>query len=129
LTQYVMGGDFSGQTDNLIYDPSLEPHERKGNRSGLADDRWVFTEQNPGREFHAIANIAASVGPMRDYSQQMAEDALAAATELWAVPRAVESDGVRSNKLRAAVELFRATGNGEYRDYILAEQDFMVENF
>ncbi|HEY7884922.1 MAG TPA: glycoside hydrolase family 9 protein [Cellvibrionaceae bacterium] len=129
LTQYVMGGDFSGQTDNLIYDPSLAPGERTATHSGLADDRWVFTEQNPGREFHAIGNIAASVGPMRDYNPQMAEQALTAATELWAVPRAVESDGVRGNKLRAAVELFRATADPQYREYIIAEQDFIVEHF
>lgn len=130
LTQYVMGGDFSGQTDNRIYDSSLGELEQEGNRSGLPDDRWVFTEENPAREFHAIGNIAASVGPMRQYNQQRAEEALQAARELWAVERPVENNYVRGNKLRAAVELFRATdGEREFRDYILAERDFIVSNF
>ncbi|MDQ2076994.1 glycoside hydrolase family 9 protein [Marinimicrobium sp. ABcell2] len=129
LTQYVMGGDFSGQTDNLIYDPELEPHERTATHSGLPDDRWVFTENNPGREFDAIANIAASVGPMRDYDEELANDALTAATELWQVERPVENDGVRRNKVRAAVELFRATGADEYRDFILSERDFIIDEF
>lgn len=129
LSQYVMGGDFSGQTDNLIYDPSLKPGERTATHSSLPDDRWVFTENNPGREYQAIAHIAAAVGPMRGYNDQMAKDALAAATELWAVDRPVDNNYVRGNKLRAAVELFRATGEQEYRDYILGEQEFILANF
>lgn len=129
LTQYVMGGDFSGQTDNLIYDPALEPSKRTATHSGLPDDRWVFTEDNPAREFQTIAQIAASVGPMRGYSDKMANDALQAATELWSVPRALDTDDVRSNKIRAAVELFRTTGEPEYKNHILAERDFILQNF
>lgn len=127
-TQYVMGGDFSGQTDNRIHDPVLDTLEQEGNRSGLADDRWVFTEENPGREFRTIANIAASVGPMRDYSEQRADEALKAVQELWLVERPVDNDGVKRNKIHAAVELFRVTGDAEYRDYILSEREFIVDN-
>lgn len=129
LTQYVMGGDFSGQTDNLIYDPNLEPLERTATHSGLPDDRWVFTENNPAREFDAIANIAASVNAMRDYDPALAQETLQTAVELWQVERPVSSDGVRNNKIRAAVELFRATGGEEYRAYILSERDHIIDNF
>lgn len=128
LTQYVMGGDFSGQTDNLIYDSELAADQRTATHSGLPDDRWVFTENNPGREFHAIGNIAASVNAMRDYDAQRAEDALTAATELWDVDRPVDNDYVRNNRIRAAVELFRATGDTRYREAILAERDYIAEN-
>lgn len=128
LTQYVMGGDFSGQTDNRIHDPELDELEQVGNRSGLPDDRWVFTENNPAREFDAIANIAASVGPMRDYNPGWAREVLNAAEELWAVDRPVEHKRVRENKIRAAVELFRATGKEEYRSFVVGERDFIAEH-
>lgn len=129
LTQYVMGGDFSGQTDNLIYDPKLKPQERTATHSGLPDDRWVFTENNPAREFRVIGDIAASVGPMRNYNPAMAEDALKTATELWQVERPVANDFVRQNRLRAAIELYRVTDGQEYREVILAERDYILQNF
>ena len=129
LTQYVMGGDFSGQTDNLIYDSKLKQGQRTATHSSLPDDRWVFTENNPAREYQAIAYIAAAVGPMRGYNDQMARDTLKAATELWAVERPGGNNQVRANKLRAAVELFRTTGDAQYKNHILAEKDFILENF
>lgn len=129
LTQYVLGGDFTGQTDNLIYNPKLKLGERTATHSSLPDDRWVFMENNPAREYQAIAYIAAAVGPMRGYNDQMARDTLKAATELWAVERPVDNDQVRANKLRAAVELFRATGNAQYKAHILSERDFILVNF
>ncbi|MDI6402851.1 glycoside hydrolase family 9 protein, partial [Balneolaceae bacterium ANBcel3] len=128
LTQYVMGGDFSGQTDNLIYDPNLEPHERTATHSGLPDDRWVFTEENPPREYDAIANIASSVNAMRGFNDQMAEDALTAAVELWNMERE-DSQWAQFNKVRAAVELYRATGDDEYRQFIIDNKAFIIEHF
>lgn len=128
LTQYVMGGDFSGQTDNRIYDSKLNELERKGERSGLPDDRWVFTENNPTREFDAIGNIAATVKAMRHYDSAMAERALKAAEQLWRVERPVNDDNVLENKIHAAVELFRATGKDEYRDFILSHSAYIVDN-
>lgn len=128
LTQYVMGGDFSGQTDNRVFDASLGRHEQNGEHSGLPDDRWVFTEENPGREFKAIGNIASTVNAMRDYDADMAERTLQAAEELWQVERTVDSDYVLDNKIHAAVELFRATGKAEYRDFIVSQTDYIVDN-
>lgn len=129
LTQYVMGGDFAGHTDNLIYNPDLGLYERTATHSGLPDDRWVFTEENPAREFDAIANMTASVGPMRVYDNALADETLAAAAELWKVERPVDDDHTRRNKIRAAVELFRVTGQGQYREYILSQRGFILEHF
>jgi endoglucanase len=128
LTQYVMGGDFSGQTDNLIFDPGLDRHERSNGRSGLPDDRWVFTEENPSREYQTIARIASSVPAMHGFNDRMAEESLRAAIELWNMDRDV-NDWVRRNKIHAALELFRVTGEDEYRDYVLRHRDFIIENF
>lgn len=127
LSQYVLGGDVSGQTDNLIHDPSLETDQKTGTHSFRKDDRWVFTENNPGREWMAIAYIAAGVNSMRGYNDQMAEDALRAAVELWNAPRDV-NPRILNNKIRAAVELFRVTGDAEYRDFILANQNHIIDN-
>ena len=44
LRQYVMLGDAGAMTDNMI---------------GNADDRWVFTEDNPSRELSTAAALAA----------------------------------------------------------------------
>ncbi|WP_341937695.1 glycoside hydrolase family 9 protein [Marinimicrobium sp. C2-29] len=129
LTQYVMGGDFSGQTDNLIYSPELGEDERTATHSGVPDDRWVFTEQNTAREFDAIANIAASVQAMRGYNDDLAERTLAAAEALWQTKRPIDSDHERNEQIRAAVELFRATGKATYRETLLEQRDHILENF
>jgi endoglucanase len=119
LSQYVLAGDVAGQTDNLVYDPRLQTGQKTGTHSGLKDDRMVFTENNPGREWQTIANIASGVNAMRGYNDQVAADALKAAVELWNTPREVNQRTL-GNKIRAAVELFRATGDKEYRDFILS---------
>lgn len=129
LTQYVMGGDFSGQTDNRVFDASLGRQEKQGEYSGLPDDRWVFTEENPAREFDAIGNIAATVNSMREYNPDMAKRALKAAEQLWQVERTVESDNVRGQQIHAAVELFRATGSDQYRDFIVSQSEFILAHF
>lgn len=128
LTQYVMGGDFSGQTDNLIHDPALGLQDRTTTHSGLQDDRWVFTEINPSREYQTIARIASSVNPMREYDTELAEEALTAAVELWNAEREL-NDPARRNKIHAAVELYRATGQHEYRNFVIENRDFIMENF
>jgi hypothetical protein len=120
LDQYVMGGDFSGQTDNEIYDPS---------KGKTADDRWVFTEENPAREFHAIADLAASVPAMRSYHEALAQRTLACIHGLWEFPRSVGSDAVRFARLRALVECFRIEPNEAMRNQILAEKDWICAHF
>lgn len=128
LTQYVMAGDVSGQTDNLIYDPDLNQDEQTATHTGMPDDRWVFTEENPYREYQTIADIASSVNAMRDHNEEMAGDALATAGELWNMEREASGE-IMQNKIKAAVELYRATGDTEYRDFLLENRDYILENF
>ena len=127
LSQYVLAGDVSGQTDNLVYDPALDMYEKSGNRSGLPDDRLVFTENNPNREWLMISYIASGVNAMRGYNDKLADDALQAAVELWNAEREVDNRTL-GNKIRAAIELFRVTGDEEYRDFILDNSDHIVDN-
>jgi endoglucanase len=127
LSQYVLAGDVSGQTDNLIYDHSLGTYEKSGPNSGLPDDRLVFTEDNPFREWLMISYIASGVNAMRDFDEKTANDALKAAVELWNAGREVGPRPL-GNKIRAAVELFRVTGDDEYKNFILDNSDHIIEN-
>jgi endoglucanase len=127
LSQYVLAGDVSGQTDNLVYDPNLESGQRTATHSALPDDRLVFTEINPNREWLMISYIASGVNAMRGYNDRLAEDALRAATELWNAEREV-TNRTLGNKIRAAIELFRVTGDDEYRNFILENSKFITEN-
>ena len=127
LTQYVMAGDAAGQTDGRIYQEGLPELNRDSNYSGIPDDRWVFTEENPSREFQAIGNIASSVIAMRGYNDELADEALRIAEELWEIERP-ENNWVLRNKIFAAVELFRATKKEEYRDFILSQRNYVLAN-
>jgi endoglucanase len=146
LKQYVMLGDASNQTDNLVYDPSLKPGEVRNGKSGNDDDRYVFTEDNPEREIYVAAGMAASARALRTYNPQMSADALAAAVDLYAKARgrAMPPDlyvdpnaapgtnlaGVRkvktSVKAFALAELILSTGRREYIDELVAMQDEIV---
>ena len=128
LSQYVLGGDVAGQTDNLIYSSALKPDQRTATHSGLPDDRLVFTENNPGREWLMIAYIAAGVPSMRGYNDKMAADALQAAEELWRADREVNARTL-GNKIIAAVELFRVSGKDEYRDFVIENRDLIADQF
>ena len=83
LKQYVMVGDVSNQTDNLIYNPSLKKNERTATQSGKADDRWVFTEDNPDRVMNVVAYIAAaSRSVLTGYNTPLSNESLSIAERL-----------------------------------------------
>jgi hypothetical protein len=60
-------GDAINLTDNVPY------HQMTGARSpevglpGSPDDRWVFTEDNPGRELSVAAALAAASRVMKGF--------------------------------------------------------------
>ncbi len=111
LRQYVLLGDSSAMTDNV-----------KGNE----DDRWVFTEDNPPRELTTAAQLAASARALRGFNDTLSAQALEAATELYDVTDA--SGKAEAAKVHAAVELYLATGQQRYKDFLLSETGFICEN-
>ncbi len=122
LRQYVLLGDVAAATDNI-----------KGN----ADDRWVFTENNPSRELTAAAHLACAARVLKGFNDTLSVQALEAARELFKnTPVETPPAGgnqragrsARLPKLHAAVELFLTTKEKEYRDYLLAEKDFIVSS-
>lgn len=124
LRQYVLLGDASVNTDNKIYDPSLNEDESSANRSGLKDDNWVFTEENPSREISAAAALSAAYRVLKDYNSQLAEECLSIAKEVWSKSKANNSD-----KLSAAAELFLSTKELEYRNFLLNNLELFSNRF
>lgn len=109
LRQYVLLGDSAAITDGI-----------KGN----ADDRWVFTENNPPRELTTAAHLSAASRALKGFNDTLSIQALQAACEIFRV-----TDGTgraREAKIHAAVELFLSTGEQEYKDFLLSEVEFIV---
>lgn len=113
LRQYVLLGDSAAMTDNI-----------KGN----ADDRWVFTEDNPPRELSTAAHLAASARALKGFNDTLAAQALEAARELYRVTDETGSDRARLAKIQAAVELLLTTDETEYREFLISRTDLIVGN-
>ncbi|RHJ87918.1 glycoside hydrolase family 9 protein [Parabacteroides sp. AM08-6] len=111
LRQYVLLGDAGAMTDNII---------------GNKDDRWVFTEDNPSRELSTAAHLAAISRVLKNFNDTLSVQSLEAARALFDVTR--EESYSKGAKIQAAVELFLTTGEARYKDYLLKEQKYIVEN-
>src|SRR6201997_1341660 len=83
LRQYTQVGDGASKTDGRIYDPKLGPNEVKGDYSGRADDRWIFTTNNPFFQWNAIAALAAAADTLKGWDDALAKDCLATAIKAW----------------------------------------------
>lgn len=111
LRQYVLLGDSASMTDGII---------------GNADDRWVFTENNPPRELTTAAQLAAASRALKGFNDTLSSQALEAAQELYEIT--VGHDMARLPKIHAAVELYLTTHDQKYKDFLLSETSFIVEN-
>ena len=105
LRQYVILGDAAAMTDGV---------------PGNDDDRWIYTENNPARDLSTAANLAGTYRVLIGHNDALAGDCLQMATELY---HSTEGD-----KMHAAVELFLATGEDEYKNYILENQEGLIKN-
>lgn len=112
VLQYVHLGDASAHTDHV---------------SGTADDRWVFTEDNPGRELQVAAWLAGISRALKGYNESLSNDCLDIACQLFSTTRC-EGSWVMTAKIHAAVELYLATKEKEYRDFVLDQQEFICKN-
>lgn len=83
LKQYTHLGDAGSQTDRLVYDPSLGPLEARDGRSGVPDDRWVYTSDVPANDCHVAAALAAASRVLGRIDAPLAAESLAAAGVLW----------------------------------------------
>lgn len=111
LRQYVLLGDAASMTDNV---------------SGNEDDRWVFTENNPGRELSTAAHLAAASRVLKGFNDTLSIASLAVARELYDITEVTER--ARLSKIHAAVELLITTGEKKYKEYLLTEKDYIAKN-
>jgi len=134
---YLLTGAWGMMTDHLFYDPKLPLDSVTATHSGRKDDRYAFTNKDSGREFFMAAVFAASHRAIRDFEPDLAVECLQRATQIWereinAEPVIYNSVGTPTNlkaeKLNAAVELFLTTNDEKYLNYILEDQQNILEN-
>lgn len=112
LRQYVLLGDASAMTDGVI---------------GNDDDRWVFTENNPGREMSTATNLAATARVLRGFNDTLSVHCENIAKEIFAEGQKVSSNGFRKmGMIQTAAELYLTTRDSRYFDFILENWDMCV---
>ena len=122
LKQYVLLGDWSTMTDNLIYKPDETDPVLK--RQLPPDDRLVFTEENPQREMYTVRVLAASYRTMKDFNPDLADKCLRIAEVLYEN----EINAEAKNKINAVAELYLSTSKEEYRKFLLDNMDLICSN-
>ncbi|MDA0195026.1 MAG: glycoside hydrolase family 9 protein [Bacteroidetes bacterium] len=113
LRQYVMLGDASSMTDNVV-DP--------GNPK--ADDRWVFTEENPNRALNVAAGLAAASRVLKASNPRLSAECLEVAKSLYQM----ESPNARraGSKIIPLSELILATEDPVYiAEFISMKEDII----
>lgn len=104
--QYVLLGDGSVQTDNV---------------AGNADDRWVFTEENPNRELETVAGLAAAARVLADYNPDLAVESLRAARDIFDLAFK-KADSIEA-RVFALSELIQTTGDEKLIETLLTLQN------
>lgn len=122
LKQYVHLGDAETITDNLIYkentnDPVL-------NKQLPKDDRLVFTEENPNREFYTAQSLAAAYRVLKNFNPELADKCLRIAEQLYNSNQGKE--GIQ--KVNAAAELYLSTSKKTYENVILNNFELISGN-
>jgi hypothetical protein len=110
LRQYAMLGDAAAMTDGVI---------------GNEDDRWIFTEDNPGRALSTAAELAAVSRVLKGFNDTLSVHCLNIATAIFNQTEANER--LMSSKLHTAVELYLTTQQQAYLDYILNNQQIIMQ--
>jgi endoglucanase len=123
LRQYVLLGDASSMTDNLIYDPKLDSGQVAATRSGIADDRWVFTEENPRRELGVAAALATASRALKTYNPELAAKCRKIAIDLWNANKNARP----AFKLEAATELLLLENTDEFKQYFIEHHKELLE--
>ncbi|MFT3830528.1 MAG: glycoside hydrolase family 9 protein [Opitutaceae bacterium] len=136
--QYTHLGEFSMQTDNVVFDPKTAAATTTppvdGGVVGSPDDRWVFTEENPLHEFITGAGLAAAARVLRGYNDTLAAECLQVAEAVWAhteetkMKREPWMAALPSMRVPLAVELLLTTGERRYADYLLTQRDALCAN-
>ena len=130
VAQYTHLGDAASKTDGLIYDPDLKFGERRDDRSGTPDDRWVFTTRASALEYGSAAALAAASRSLRGHNDALADKALGIARRVWDEQHSRASDTyshgnttggwLPGEEFGAAVELLVTTRDRRYAERVEA---------
>jgi hypothetical protein len=115
-------------TDGLFYSDILKPGEKTATQSSPADDRWVFTEDNPDRELTTAAHMAAASRVLKGFNDTLSAQCLEVAETIFNLDRQV-TDRQAASKLHAASELYLTTGQQIYKDYLLNNKSLIISEF
>lgn len=111
LRQYAMLGDAAAMTDGIM---------------GNGDDRWIFTENNPARALSTAAQLAGAARVLRGFNDELSRECQQIAADIYHQTQA--GGFLTAMKLQGAVELYLTTGEQEYLDFILSQQETIVQN-
>jgi len=142
LRQYVMLGDGSAMTDNLVYDFSLQPGEVSALqpgavqevRSGNKDDRLVFTEENQSRELYVAGGLAAASRVLKTYNPELSKECLETALKLFENSKNIGQSGTRnynrlvSQKIIAISELILTTNREDLKLELINMKDAVIKD-
>lgn len=117
--QYTTLGDPANITDNKFYVAQAGKKAPAAGMPGTDDDRWVFTEDNPRREMEAGAALAAAARVMKKFNDTLAKQSLSIATEIWQRNK----NAAHLAQLTLAIELLQTTGDKQYADYLISNQN------
>lgn len=106
LRQYVLLGDAAAMTNGV---------------AGDEDDRWIFTQNNPGAELKAAAGLAAASRVLKNFNDTLSTHCLAISREIF--EKTTVNPWMAENKIQAASELYIATEESQYLNYILDNKD------
>ena len=113
VRQYTHLGDAAAHTDGIV---------------GGADDRWVFTEENPSKELSVAAALACMSRVLKGHNDALAADCLDIAKKLYAGVDTDSNPRMAGSKVQAAVELYLTTKEKAYRDFVLGQQDYITRS-
>ncbi len=124
LPQYVLLGDQTNSTDNLFHDSSLKDNQRTATHSPATDDRLVFTEDNPGREYKGIAALAIAGRVLKEMNPSLAKECVGTAEALWKQERDPKTGF--NDRINAAVELWLTTQKPEFGKVLLDDRKEII---
>lgn len=135
---YLQSGGWGEMTDNLFYNPTFPSDSTNGIESGVADDRYAFTNKDSRREYLVASIMAASSRALALTDDSMSSAVLQLARDI--VDREEASDPVlfdnvatpknlQEQRINAFVELYLATQEARYLDLITQSLDEIRDNF
>ena len=115
IHQYTVLGDPANITDNKPFKASDNKVVPEIGLPGSPDDRWVFTEDNPGRSLEVAAALAASSRVMKGFNDTLSNQCLQIAKEVW--DNTKEKNSLQ--RVALAVELLITTKDKKYADFLI----------